>query len=137
MIEGSCLCGNIRYAITGDFGQVTHCHCGMCRKAHGAAFGTYAAARRSDFQWTDGEDVVTPYRSSDGVDRLFCPECGSTLAVLFAVEAEIIYVALGTVDGDPGVRPEAHIFTASKAPWFEISDDLPQFDTWTDAYGGA
>jgi hypothetical protein len=137
MIDGRCLCGKAGYSITGDIGQVTHCHCAMCRKVHGAAFGTYATVQRSDFQWTSGGDLVVPYRSSEGVDRLFCRECGSTLQVRYKSEPDVLYVTMGTIEGDPGCRPEAHIFAGSIAPWYEIADDLPQFDTWTDQYGGA
>jgi hypothetical protein len=109
----------------------------MCRRIHGAAFGTYGAVSCGDFSWTAGEAQVRAYRSSDQMERTFCPECGSTLQAHLAVEPDEIYVALGTVDGDPGCRPDAHIFVGSKAPWYEITDDLVQFDTWTDQYGGA
>lgn len=131
MIEGKCLCGDVRFAASGEIGQVTHCHCTMCRKVHGAAFGTYAEVRRADFRWTAGDGLVKSFRSSDDVERLFCRRCGSTLQVLFRSEPDVLYLALGTVDGDPGVRPEAHIFAGSKAPWYEITDSLPQFDEWT------
>ena len=134
MIEGGCLCGGVRYQVSGAIGQVANCHCTMCQKVHGAAFGTYAELRRSDVKWTLGDALVKHYPSSDGVERLFCKRCGSTLQFLFDLEPEMVYVTLGTMDGDPGVRPEVHIFAGSRAPWYDITDDLPQFDEWTDDF---
>ena len=102
----------------------------MCRKAHGAAFVTWGTVQRSEFQWLSGEELVKHYRSSSVAERLFCAECGSSLMVLYEGEPEIGWVTLGTVDGDPKCRPGYHIFVGSKAPWFEITDGLPQNDTW-------
>jgi hypothetical protein len=101
----------------------------MCRKHHGAPFGTYAAARRSEFRWLSGESEIGRYEATPGVARGFCRRCGSTLFWDARADAERFGLALGTVDGDPGVRPSLHIFVASKAPWFEISDDVPQHET--------
>ena len=93
MLHGSCLCGAIRYEIDGPLGAAGHCHCTMCRKAHGAAFGTYSRVKRDAFS---------------------------------ASKPGSFALALGTLDDDPGVRPVDHIFVGSKAPWYEITDDLPQ-----------
>ena len=134
MIEGGCLCGKVRYSVQGEIGQVSHCHCAMCRRIHGAAFGTYGAVPREHFAWTAGKEFVKTFRSSDVMQRTFCAECGSTLQALFAPEPDVIYLTLGTTDGVPGCRPDVHIFVGSKAPWFEITDDLPQHDTWTENF---
>lgn len=131
MIEGGCLCGEVRYAVDGQIGQVSHCHCSMCRRIHGAAFGTYGAVPKDNFHWLSGAELVTNYRSSDSLERTFCSRCGSTLQAILEAEPDFIYVTLGTMDGDPGCRPECHIFVGSKAPWHEITDALPQFDAWT------
>ena len=126
MIRGSCLCGSVRYEIRGPLGRVSHCHCSMCRKAHGAAFGTYARVNRSDFAWLSGEGHIASYRSSPSVARTFCRACGSTLQFITEARPESFALALGTLDDDPGVRPAHHIFVASKAAWFEITDGLPE-----------
>ena len=133
MIEGGCLCGKIRYAVNGEITDVSHCHCSMCRKMHGAAFATNGVVQQADFQWSSGQDMVKTYRSSPDMERTFCGHCGSTLQCLYDPEPEVIYLALGTVDGDPGCRPSYHIWVGSKAPWYEIADDLPKFETWEDA----
>jgi len=126
MIRGSCLCGEVRFEISGALSGASHCHCSMCRKAHGAAFGTYAAARAADFRIVSGEDRIVRYRSSAGIVRTFCARCGSTLQWLRESKPEIVDIALGVLDDDPGVRPASHIYVASKAPWHEITDRLPQ-----------
>jgi hypothetical protein len=135
MITGACLCGEVRFAVDGELGRVSHCHCSMCRRVHGAAFGTYASVPRQNFRWTSGADLVRTFRSSDVMERTFCERCGSTLQAVFEVEPEVYYLTLGTLDGDPQCRPSVHIFVGSKAPWYEIIDNLPQFDEWTDEAG--
>jgi hypothetical protein len=130
MIRASCLCGDVRFEIGGALSGASHCHCSMCRKAHGAAFGTYAAVNAADFRVVSGAERITRYRSSPGVVRTFCACCGSTLQWLRESRPEIVDIALGVLDDDPGVRPDRHIYAGSKAPWHEITDDLPQHATY-------
>ena len=127
-LKGSCLCRNIKYEVDRDgFGRVVNCHCSMCRKATGAAFRTRASVRASAFRWLGGEDLVSKYESSPGEFRTFCRLCGSTLATLFENNAGEIGLPLGTLDDDPGAQPSANVYVDSKAPWFAITDGLPQF----------
>lgn len=126
MVRGSCLCGGVRYEIRGPVSRVTHCHCSMCRKAHGAAFATYGRVERSDFVLVSGADDIASYRSSPGVVRTFCKRCGSTLQFISDKRPGTFSIALGTLDGDLSVQTSSHIFVGSKAPWFQITDDLPQ-----------
>src|SRR5688500_17487869 len=79
MLRGSCLCTSVRYEIRGRVSRVTHCHCAMCRKAHGAAFATYGRVDRSDFAVVAGAEDIASYRSSPEVIRTFCKRCGSNL----------------------------------------------------------
>jgi hypothetical protein len=126
MLRGSCLCGSVRYEIRGPVGRVSHCHCSMCRKAHGAAFATYGRVERSDFALVSGADDIASYRSSPGVIRTFCKRCGSNLQFISDKRPSIFSLALGTLDDDPSVQAALHISVASKAPWFQITDELPQ-----------
>ena len=126
MIRGSCLCGSIRYEVRGPLGPASHCHCSMCRKAHGAAFGTYSRVQRSDFVLVSGAEDIASYQSSPEVTRTFCRRCGSTLQFIRATRPNTFALALGTLDDDPGVRPSMHIHVESKVPWLEINDGLPQ-----------
>jgi hypothetical protein len=134
MVKGSCLCGGVRYEIDGKIDPMAHCYCSMCRKQHGASFGTYVGVNASDFRWVQGEELLTRYQSSPGVQRGFCRTCGSGLPVP-EPGAQQFFVPAGTLDDDPGARPAAHIFVGSKAPWVEIRDDLPQFDGYPPGFG--
>lgn len=122
MMTGSCLCGGIRYEIQGEGRLLGHCHCSMCRKEHGAAYGTYLRVRRDDFKLAAGKDLVRSYRSSPGVARTFCGRCGSTLQFV-PDDGPHFGVAAGTLDDDPGVRPSYRIWLGSRAPWDEVPDD--------------
>lgn len=126
-VKGSCLCKGIRYEVEGQFGRVVNCHCSMCRKATGAAFRTRVTVPAASFHWLGGEQLVARYESSPGETRTFCRVCGATLATFYADHPDEIGLPLGTLDDDPGVKPSAHVYVASKAPWFEIADELPQF----------
>jgi hypothetical protein len=134
MVKGSCLCGGVRYQIDGDIGPMAHCYCSMCRKQHGTSLATYVGVKASDFRWVKGQELVAGYQSSPGLQRGFCRTCGSNLPVPDSAE-ETLFIPAGTLDDDPGVRPAAHIFVASKAPWVEITDDLPQFDEYPPGFG--
>jgi hypothetical protein len=135
-ISGGCLCSGVRFEIRGALFAPALCHCSMCRKAHGAAFRPGAVARRRDFQWLAGEDLVTAYASSASIRRTFCRTCGSPLVAFSEDRPEIVSVALGALDGDPGIRPAAHWNVASKAQWYDITDDLPQYATHPGATQG-
>jgi len=126
MIRGGCLCGEVRYEITGVPLEFCYCHCQMCRRVHGAPFGSYAAINPRQRHFTRGEEWIVEYRSSADTVRTFCRRCGSKLAFQNSQTPDEIWVPAGTFDGDPGIRPTYHMFVGSKAPWFEITDDLPQ-----------
>ena len=128
VIQGRCLCGKVRYEVTGRLFNASHCHCSMCRRQHGAAFSTYADCNPDEFRWIAGAERVKVYETSQGGGWCFCRECGSSLAA--TDQGRITGVTLGTIEGDPGITPEFHIFVGSKAHWDEIQDDLPQFDEW-------
>ncbi len=127
MVTGSCLCGRVAFEIGGGFHFMGHCHCTYCRKLHGTAFATFVGALAAEFRWRSGEGQQAFYESSPGVKRAFCPDCGSK--VPGPLEGESVFLPAGLLDGDPGVRPSGHVYTAVKAPWFEIEDGLPVFDT--------
>jgi len=122
-LRGSCLCGEVRFEIVGPLMRSSHCHCRQCQKAHGAPFRTRAR--------------VSFYESTPGTHRGFCKVCGAPVVVKFDEHsrsaqtdpgAVALYgVALATLDDDPGVRPDAHAFIIDKAPWFAVTDDLPQY----------
>ncbi len=126
MLLGSCLCGGVRYEISGKLGPSIYCHCGQCRKASGASFTTNASVSASDFRFVEGESLVGKFESSPGQFRCFCTRCGSPLIKRIAEKPEEIRLRLGTLDSDPETNPAAHIFVSFKAPWTAITDGLPQ-----------
>ncbi len=130
MITGGCQCGKVSYEADSAISDLSHCHCSMCRKLHGAAFATFAGVARDTFRWSAGEDDLGTYVSSDKIDRMFCKDCGSQLAVFFTPEPDTVYLTMGTVDGNPDCPPAYHQFAASKAPWHEITDGKAQHDAW-------
>ncbi len=127
MLNGSCLCGSVRYEISGPLEGALNCHCSMCRKAHGAAFRSRAGIRAKDFRWVSGEELITWFESSTGNHRGFCSRCGSPLLSRFDSRPDVYGLPLGCLDNDPGVRPGMHVFVGSKAPWFDITDTLPRY----------
>ena len=128
---GSCLCGDIRWEGDPDpeSGMHHHCHCSICRKAHGSPFVTFVGVEAGDFRWLAGEEALVRYQATpDSVyQRTFCPRCGSAGPIHVA---ERVYMPAGCLDSDPGVRPNRHIFTGSQhnPPWFPITDGLEQYD---------
>ena len=127
MLTGRCLCGGVRFRVTGKLGPAGYCHCKQCQRASGSAFAANAPVRTSYFDLTDGADLVREYESSPGKFRAFCSRCGSPMYSRRNSEPDLRRVRLGTLDADPGRRPLAHVWVASKAPWFEITDELQQY----------
>ena len=132
MIRGGCACGGIRFE-SEAVRSLTHCHCTICRKLTGAAFATYAHVEKAKFHWLEGEQLITRYESTPGSFRAFCRICGS-LVPGQAPYLATVSIPAGLLDDDPGVRPRLHVFASSKAPWWEINDDLPQHAKWVPGY---
>jgi len=126
-LTGGCLCGAVRYQITEKPGWSHNCHCSRCRKSSGSAFASNLFCSEDSFAYTNGEELLASFKvpDADRFTHVFCSRCGSTLP--FRNEARrLVGVPMGTLDGDPGLTPRAHIFVDSKAPWFAITDVLPQ-----------
>ena len=117
---GSCLCGAVRYDISGPLRPVIACHCQQCRKSSGHHVAATSAAR-GDVQ-ISGD--VTWYRSSERAQRGFCGVCGSNL--FWDGPGENLAIFAGTLNGDPGIRLTAHIYCDDKGAYYQIQDDLPK-----------
>jgi hypothetical protein len=126
MHTGSCLCGAVRYEIRGDIGSGFYCHCTRCRKASGSAFASNAVVALDDFVVTTGADALKTFVAETGLHRSFCGNCGSPI-ISRREGVPQVRVRLGTLDTQPGQGPQAHIYVESKADWWEIHDDLPQY----------
>ena len=132
MITGRCECAKVQYQVEGELKDFCHCHCSICRRIHGAAFATWGGISRDKFTYLSGENNLKIYSYSKRSDSIFCENCGSTILVDFKTEADMLYIAMGTVDGNVKCPPGFHQFVGSKAPWFDICDDLPQHNNWPD-----
>lgn len=128
MPNGSCLCGKVTFRVGGELSNMTHCHCSMCRKTHGSQFATYMTA--TECEYTSGAELIESFISSEGFARAFCKDCGSVLPE--SNEEGQYDIPAGLLDDDPGLRPEAHIFTESKAVGYTIHDELPQMTHYGD-----
>lgn len=128
MITGRRLCENVRFEIDGRLGPIVYCHCAMCRRASGAAFAANASVRAGALRMVAGGELIAEIESSPGAFRGFCSRCGTPLYGRSESLPGVRRVRLGTLDGDPGDRSVANIWVGSKAPWFEITDDLERFD---------
>lgn len=128
--KGSCLCGKIRFTITGEIQNVIYCHCSLCRKAQGSAFATNANVNKEDFTFISGNEELSSYEYAPGQKKLFCKHCGSPIMSINESTPDKVRIRLGTIESDITERPQAHIFTTSKANWEEITDDLPKFDEY-------
>lgn len=129
---GTCLCGAVRFEVSGPFMWMTHCHCSMCRKNHGTLYGTTLGANKENFRWLSGEQDIVHYRASNAFERPFCRHCGSTVP---DPSGGFVVVPAGTLTSDVDMKPRAHIFVASKSSMCEITDSLKQFDEYPPGYG--
>ena len=133
MIRGSCLCGGVKFELSRPPSSMASCHCSMCRKAHGAAFATYVQVDRNALSFKSGAELVRRYHSSPPIHRSFCSTCGSNLTFEYEGMPDTFWLCAGSLDDDPGIRPSSHVFVGSKAPWHEITDSLPQHETYRGA----
>ena len=125
--SGGCRCGLVRYDLTGDLGPVFNCHCRFCRQIHGAAFTTIAMVPRSNFQWSPGSSEASQFKTPGGSVRNFCGVCATPVCNL-PREENLLCLVVASLDDDSELAPWAHFNIESKAPWFTIADDLPQFE---------
>ena len=132
MIRGSCLCGGVQFEARKVQGPFELCHCSRCRKVTGSAFAAGIYVAPDDFKLLQGQELIRVYeapilRAPPAYHSCFCSRCGSRVPDAFSC-APLIELPAGCLDNDPGLRPEMHILVEGKAPWFTISDGLPQLD---------
>ena len=128
-LRGGCLCGGVRYEITQPFHYAVYCHCSRCRRVTGGLVGVNGRVAGEGFRLVSGEELVGVYRPPDkSLPAMFCTNCGSTLFRGEWPAGEAIGIRLGTLDGDPGIRPQYHTFVDSRASWEELPEDgLPRY----------
>ncbi|MDX7953321.1 GFA family protein [Lichenihabitans sp. Uapishka_5] len=125
-LAGRCLCGRLSYQVEDAFDFAVNCHCSACRRTTGAAFKPIAGIPRHKLALRQGEADVFQYREATSFN-VNCRTCGSFLYAVVR-DGTYLHVAMGSLVDTPSIRPSAHIFVGSKAPWFTITDDLPQYE---------
>jgi hypothetical protein len=126
MLAGKCYCGAVAYVVADEFLYAANCHCSNCRRTTGSAFKPFAGIERAKLEVTAGADKLMIVGEENGNDT-HCRLCGSLLYSVVR-EGAYVHVAMGTLVDAPSIRPSAHIFVGSKAPWYEVTDGLPRYE---------
>ena len=124
MPSASCLCGGVHFEFATEPKEISYCHCSMCQKAHGSAFGPYVRIYFEGVTIT-GESLITSYQSSKDITRTFCQRCGSNLQFI-RHGRDYFDVAAGILDGEVSAKPVVQIWCESKADWYTFDETIPQ-----------
>lgn len=128
VLQGSCLCGAVKYQATGEPSRFYHCHCSRCRKATGTGHATNMFLIDADLEFTSGEALVSRYKipEAERFTRQFCSNCGSSVARAVP-EINAVVIPAGSLDSEPPLRPQARIYWDSRATWSCSDETLPHF----------
>lgn len=124
---GSCLCGGVQYRVEGELAAIQLCHCSQCRKAQGSAFASNIPVAKSAFSLIAGADLLKAYEATPGKQRVFCGRCGSPVYSARDTKPDVLRLRAGLINEPLPAGAAFHFHTASKAGWFPIDDDLPQY----------
>jgi hypothetical protein len=128
-LTGGCGCGLVRFEIDAPLVAAAYCHCTRCQHRTGTAMQASARLAQNSLTVVSGDEQLRGWYAGSGLEKVFCGNCGSAVFAREPAGGEIRIVRLGAIDGDPGVRPQAHQFVAYAAPWEQLPDDgLPRFD---------
>jgi len=126
VVTGSCLCGAVRFEVTMPAKWCANCHCSICRRAHSAAYVTWAGFDAGAFRFVEGEEAVVRYASSGDARRSFCGTCGSPLTFESVRWEGEVHVARACLPDALPLAPKVHAFFSDRAPWLDLHDDLPR-----------
>jgi hypothetical protein len=129
-IKGSCLCGGVRFELDRAAGPFEICHCNRCRKVSGSQGMAALGVQANAYRLTAGSELITRYQAPllhqpPAYTVLFCRICGSPVPPAHP-EGDFLEIPAGLLDGDPGLRPDKHIFVEFLAAWDAIADALPR-----------
>ena len=130
-LTGSCLCGALRYSLTGEPDRFYHCHCLRCRKSSGTGHATNLFVKGDTLAWTGDTGLIKSYKLPEAkrFTRTFCAICGGPLPRALP-EMNLVFIPAGTLDVEPNILPQARIFMGSKAAWSCTGDEMPRFDEY-------
>jgi hypothetical protein len=128
-LQGGCLCGAVRFQLTAPLLSAGYCHCTHCQRRTGTGSSANGRVPRDGFALLQGVQELAAFTPPQGRAKLFCSRCGSAVFSGDPFSDEQVALRLGTLDGDPGIRPSYRQFVASAAPWEPTPDDgLERFD---------
>ena len=137
MIEGSCLCGGVRYTYDGELTELSLCHCRQCQKAQGSAFAAVCPVDAAKLHFVSGRELLREYRATPDKARVFCSRCGSPIYSARDSAPEVLRLRAGSVDTPFQCRRAYHKYTAFKAAWETMGGGWPRYpDAAPDADGG-
>lgn len=124
--EGGCLCGAVRYRVSGTIEESGYCHCRTCQRQSGSPVMAWFALPRENFSYMKGRPKT--YRASARAGREFCGDCGTYIVFREDDERETLGVNTATLD-DPLLSPPTfHIYCESRIAWFDAKDDFPRYE---------
>lgn len=128
-LTGGCGCGAVRFELSAPLVAAAYCHCTICQHRTGTAAQASALAAYDTMRVTQGAEHIRGWQPTAGNIKQFCEICGSALFAVNPSDDKTVFVRFGSIDGDPGIRPQARQFVAYAARWEPIPDDgLPRFD---------
>jgi len=130
-IKGSCLCGQVRWTLKGPFESFHLCHCSRCRKGTGSAYAANIFTRPENITWLSGEELIKRFDlpQAKRFSKCFCSHCGSTVPYVSRT-GQYLLIPAGSLDEDPGIRPQDHIFWADRACWYDQGSESEKFDAY-------
>lgn len=130
-LHGSCLCGLLKFSVTGVPSRFYHCHCSRCRKSSGAGHSSNLFVEGGKLSWNGNMDDIRSYQLPEAkrFARTFCKQCGGPLPRELPA-FNLVQIPAGTLNDEPNISPQAHIFQDSKAAWSCTSDLLTAFPAY-------
>jgi hypothetical protein len=129
MLTGHCLCGAVRFEISEPLVSASYCHCTRCQRRTGTGASASARVAPGSLRFVAGAELIREWQPPDGSAKAFCSECGSALYARNPDDPTDLFVRLGAIDGDPGIRPSRRHHVATAVVWEDIPDDgLPRYD---------
>jgi hypothetical protein len=128
-LTGGCLCGAVKYEVTGEAKRFYHCHCSRCRKATGTGHASNMFTQPATLRWLKGEEHVRLFKVPEAARfaNQFCEICGGRLARA-PQGTDAVLIPAGSLDSEAPMRPQARIFNGSRAHWSCSGDEIPVFE---------
>ena len=130
-LKGSCLCGAVKYAVSGEPTRFYHCHCSRCRKATGTGHASNLFLQPGTLTWLSGEEQIRAFKVPEAkrFTNHFCATCGSRLPRQIK-DTDVVMIPSGSLDDDAPIKPQARVFAGSGASWSCTGDALPVYSEY-------